>query len=112
MLLLALGAIGLFLPIWPTTPFVLLSAACLAGSPKIREKILRIGFFREHMENYRTRQGLRKKTVAISLTYLWGMLILSMILTRRLWSVCLLSAVGAAVTAHLLVMAKRKAKPE
>ncbi len=108
LLFLALGAVGAFLPVWPTTPFVLLSAGCLVGSPKWRARIMRIGFFREHIENYQTRQGLSKRTVAISLGYLWGMLLLSMLLTRILWLILLLCAVGAAVTAHILCMAKRR----
>ncbi len=54
-LLLGLGAIGLLLPVWPTTPFVLAAAACFAGSPTIRARIMKIPFFREHIENYRLR---------------------------------------------------------
>lgn len=60
---LGLGAIGVFLPVWPTTPFVLLSVACFSSSPRIKAWILRNKFFREHVENYENRTGLRKKTV-------------------------------------------------
>ncbi len=108
ILLLAFGAVGLFLPIWPTTPFVLLSAACLSGSPALRAKIMRIGFFQEHFENYKSRRGLSKKTVVISLGYLWGMLALSMAFASNAW--LLLCGVGAVVTIHILCMARRKEK--
>ncbi len=111
-LFLLIGAIGLFLPVWPTTPFVLLSAGCLAGSPRLRMKIMRIGFFREHIENYQNRQGLSNKTLAFSLAYLWGMLLISMLLILKPWMTLLLSAIGIAVTIHLLCMAKRKIKTE
>lgn len=107
---LALGAIGIVFPIWPTTPFVMLSAACFTASPQLRARIMKISFFREHIENYRTRTGLRRKTVILSLTYLWGMLVLSMVLIRQLPITALLVLVGSAVTVHILWMARARAE--
>lgn len=107
-LFLGLGAIGLFLPVWPTTPFVLVSAACFSSSPRLRAKIMKIGFFREHIDNYERRTGLSKRTVGISLGYLWGMMILSIALIQTLWIRLLLLAIGTAVTVHILWMARSK----
>lgn len=109
---LGMGAIGLLLPIWPTTPFVLLSAACFSGTPAIKARIMKIAFFREHIENYEKRTGLSKKNVTISLSYLWGMLLLSMVLTRKIWVAVLLCCIGTAVTIHILHMAKAKGAKE
>lgn len=111
-LFLGCGAVGIVLPVWPTTPFVLLAISCFSCSPRLRARILRIGFFRAHYENYKSRQGLSARTVTISLAYLWGMLLLSMVLVRRLWLTALLSCIGAAVTAHLLYMARPKPPQE
>ena len=108
LLLLVMGAVGIFLPVWPTTPFVIAAAGCLSCSPKLRAKIIKIPFFREHIENYRNRKGLDRKTVIFSLGFLWGMLLISMAVTRKLWIVLALSSVGVAVTAHLLWMARPK----
>lgn len=105
---LGLGAIGLLLPVWPTTPFVLLSAACFSCAPAMRARIMRIAFFREHIENYGQRRGLSRKTLCISLGYLWGMLLLSMVVVKQLWVCVLLACIGAAVTMHLLWMARAK----
>jgi uncharacterized membrane protein YbaN (DUF454 family) len=111
VLLLLLGAIGLFLPVWPTTPFVLAAAGCLSATPRLKAVVLRMPIFREYIENYRTRSGLPRKTVVVSLSSLWGMLALSAALSQRLWLSLLLAAVGAAVTAHILTIAKsRKGK--
>lgn len=107
-LFLGLGAIGLLLPVWPTTPFVLLSAACFTGTPRLRARITAIPFFREYLDNYTSRCGLSVKTVTLSLGYLWGMLVLSMVLMGKLWLTLLLTAIGAAVTAHILWMARRR----
>lgn len=105
---LALGLVGLVLPVWPTTPFVLLAAGCFSTSPAMQQRLMRVDFFREHFENYKNRTGLSGKTLASSLAYLWGMLVLSMVLTRRLWLCLLLLGIGAAVTVHLLVLAGPK----
>lgn len=105
-LFLGLGAIGLLLPVWPTTPFVLLAAGCFSVSPRLRARIMKIAFFREHIENYEKRTGLSRKTVGISLGYLWGMMLLSMLLIRSPWTSVLLFCIGAAVTIHILLMAK------
>lgn len=106
---LGVGAIGLVLPVWPTTPFVLLSAACFSASPRVKERIMRIGFFREYIENYQNRAGLSKKTVVISLSYLWGMLLLSMLLVKTGWIIGLLCFVGIAVSIHILSVARSRA---
>ena len=103
---LGLGAIGLVLPIWPTTPFVLLSVACFSSTPRIKAQIMKIPFFREHIVNYEKRTGLTKRTVWISLAWLWGMLIISMVIIKTPWILALLLVVGIAVTTHILMMAK------
>ncbi len=108
LLLFALGFIGIFLPVWPTTPFVLAGAACLTGTPKLRARILRISFFREYIENYESRQGLSRKTVIKSLTFLWAMLIFSMVRMNRLPLTLLLTLIGICVTAHILWIARPK----
>lgn len=107
---LGLGAIGLVLPILPTTPFVILSAACFSGTPHIRAKVMKLKFFREHIENYEKRTGLAKKTVIISLSYLWGMLIISMLVMKRPLLTLLLIVIGICVTTHILWVARPKDK--
>jgi len=104
--LLGLGAVGLALPVWPTTPFVLAAAACFAGSPRMRERLVRMPFFGEHIRNYREGAGLSRRTLITSLIFLWGMLALSGLLAQKLWLIVLLLAVGAAVTFHLVKIAK------
>ena len=106
MALLALGVIGIAVPVLPTTPFVLGAVGCLSCAPRLRERILKVPFIRQHYDNYRERRGLPRRTAALSLGYLWGMLALSAILTRRAWLAAVLAAVGIAVTAHILLMSK------
>lgn len=103
---LAFAAVGLFLPIWPTTPFVLLSFACFSSSPRLRARIMKIGFFRDHIENYHSKKGLPVKTFVISMIWLWGMLLISMYIMQILWVSFLLIFIGIAVTFHISYMLK------
>lgn len=103
---LGLGAVGLFLPLWPTTPFVLVSATCFSSNPRVRARMMRIPFFKEHIENYANRRGISKKTVAISLGYLWASLLISAFLLRETWLPLLLALIGGGVTTHILWMAR------
>lgn len=108
IIFLLLGAIGAFIPVFPTTPFVLLGIACLGGTPKLRNQVLKIKLFREYFENFQNRKGLSKQTVTTSLVWLWGMMFLSIFITKKLWLALLLIAIGLCVTVHILHMARPK----
>lgn len=108
-LLLALGAVGVFVPVLPTTPFVLLAAACFgSASPKLYRWLARTRFFGPFIENYRQKNGVPARTKVFALFFLWPLLILSMFLTRKAWVIVLLTLVGAAVTAHILKIKTRR----
>lgn len=105
---LCIAVIGIVIPIWPTTPFVLISVACFSSSPNMRNRILRFPFFKEHIENYSNKKGLSKKTLITSLVWLWGMLGLSMLWMNKPSMIHLLGFIGFSVTIHLLMMSKAR----
>lgn len=107
-LALGMAFVGLFLPIWPTTPFVLLSIGCFSATPQLQNKLLRISWIREYYESYTAGKGVCKRTVAISLSFLWGMLFLSMVIVQKTWLILLLIAVGVAVTIHIRWVSRRR----
>jgi uncharacterized membrane protein YbaN (DUF454 family) len=107
-LCLALGAIGLFLPVLPTTPFVLVAAACFSCYPPVYQRIYKIRFFREYLEAYRAGKGVSTATRVKSLVWLWGMLIISMVIVNKPWLYALLGVIGAAVTVHILLIGRKK----
>ena len=107
---LSLGAIGIFLPVWPTTPFVLLAVASFSGNPFMRQRIMKIRFFREHAENYKDRKGLTKGNVIASLSFLWLSMTISILLMQNVWVTLFLLFIGIAVTIHILLMSKPKRK--
>lgn len=79
------------MPVLPTTPFVLVAAACFTtSSPALYKRLLNSPSFGEFIRNYREKTGISKKTRIIALTFLW--------------SACNLSNCRVAVSAHLLTI--------
>jgi uncharacterized membrane protein YbaN (DUF454 family) len=73
-----LGAIGIVLPILPTTPFLLAAAACYyKSSEKMHRWLLNNKWFGEYIRNYTEGKGLTKKTKITALTVLWATIIFS-----------------------------------
>ena len=100
---LGLGAVGILLPVLPTTPFVLAAAACFsAGSQRLDNWLRQSRLFGPYIENYRTKQGISKLRKVVSIAFLWAGLLISMAVVRTALIVVALSLVGACVTVHLL----------
>ncbi|MDO9544945.1 MAG: YbaN family protein [Synergistaceae bacterium] len=107
---IALGGIGVFLPLLPTTPFVLLAAGCFAGSsPAMHRWLCRSRFFGEYIENYRTNAGVSKSIKIRAIVFLWAGLALSAAAVHKPLVRVILAVVGICVSTHLLMM---KAKDE
>jgi len=109
-LMLTLGGIGLFLPVWPTTPFVLVASGCFASTPALDSRIKKIPFVNEYIKNYKDRIGISRKTVIVSLIFLWVMLSIGALHSGKTWVMCLLALVGISVTIHIAWISKPKKK--
>ena len=71
-ILVTLGVIGIFLPLLPTTPFLLAAAACYArGSKRFYTWLLNNKWFGEYIRNYREGKGVPMRVKIISLSLLW-----------------------------------------
>lgn len=110
-LLIAVAAVGVILPVLPTTPFIIVAALCFSlSSEKMYKILLNNRFFGPYIENYKTKQGVTAAHKARAVITLWVLLIISAAVARILWLTFLLAAVGIAVTVHLLLI-KTKKKP-
>jgi len=100
---LALGAIGIVLPILPTTPFLLLALACYCrSSERMTHWMLNNKYFGKYIRNYKEGKGIPLKTKLFAITILWIAIVYSAIFIIPIWIVQLiLFAVAAAVTLHL-----------
>lgn len=107
---LAVGIIGVFLPILPTTPFILLSAVCFAhSSPQIYEKLINTKFIGKIIRDYKEGRGMATSAVAISISFLWVMMGISILFaTKTLWLKLLLVGIGIGVSVHIFSLKNKK----
>ena len=70
---MVIGIIGIPVPGLPTTPLMILAAACFANSSqRFYDWIINNKLFGHHVKNYREGNGIPKKSKPIILTTLWG----------------------------------------
>lgn len=102
-LAVALGFLGMFLPVLPTTPFLLVAAACFSrSSDRFHHWLLNHRWFGPYIGNYIAGRGmtLRQKVTTISL--LWATLLpTALFLVPVVWVKLLLMVIATAVSVHL-----------
>lgn len=103
---LGVGLVGVVIPVLPTTPFLLLAAACYGNTPKLQSKIKNMPFFKEYFKSYEDKTGIPTKTLIISLLFLWSSILISMLLMDSPHIKIFLVFIVVAVTLHLLWMSK------
>lgn len=101
---LFLGVLGLFLPVLPTTPFLLLTAYLYAkGSKRMYFWLISNKYFGKYIQRYRDGLGIPLQTKIISLSSMWiSMLITIFYFIPLLFVKILLFLVACAVTYHIL----------
>lgn len=110
---LALGVIGIFVPLLPTTPFLLLAAFCfLRSSRKLYDWLLNHRLFGPVVRNYLINRAVSLKTKIGAMVLLAGSLVLSMVLIARLPVTIALTVVGLAVGTHILTLKTLKSGAE
>jgi uncharacterized membrane protein YbaN (DUF454 family) len=103
---LILGAIGIVLPILPTTPFLLLAAACYArGSKKFYNWLINNKRFGKFIKNYREGKGIPIRAKALAISFLWIAMIITMLffVTNIILRVVLI-IISIGVSIHLLTI--------
>ncbi|MFZ7138705.1 MAG: YbaN family protein [archaeon] len=101
---LLLGAVGVVLPILPTTPFLLVSLACyLRSSERMTHWMLNNKYFGKYIRNYTEGKGIPMKTKLFAIAVLWITITISgVILVPILVVQIILLVVATAVTVHLV----------
>jgi len=104
--LVALGVVGIALPLLPTTPFLLAAAACyLRGSERMHRWLVNHRWLGPYIRNYLEGRGIPWRTKALAIMLLWLTISLSAWLVVSHWALRgLLLVIAVGVTVHLLRM--------
>ncbi len=71
-LCVALGVLGMLLPVLPTTPFLLLAAACYSrSSDRFYDWLITNRWCGAHIKNYREGRGIPLKQKVVTIAFLW-----------------------------------------
>ena len=110
LLSLMAGIVGIFVPIWPTTCFLLLSTACFSrSSDRLYRWMNTNSWFGGHVRQYRETGSVDSRVRILSLVSLWLSLLLSIALVKSsVWLLVALLAIGVAVSVHLLRLPVQK----
>lgn len=67
-----LGVIGIVIPLLPTTPLILLGAACyIKSSEKLYQKLIKNKWLGGYIKDFREKNGISRKNKIISITMMW-----------------------------------------
>ncbi len=101
---IGLGILGVFLPVLPTTPFLLLAAACFArSSKKFYNWLLNHKIFGAYIKNYREHRAITLRGKIMSLSIMWLVMgYTAFFAVSNLVVSAILILIGLGVTKHIL----------
>jgi uncharacterized protein len=98
-----LGVIGIFLPVLPTTPFLLLAAWLFArSSERFHSWLLNHPKLGPFLLVWQNGEGIDRQIRNRILLFMWLGMSISMFIVAKLWSVILLTSIGICVSIYIL----------
>jgi uncharacterized membrane protein YbaN (DUF454 family) len=103
-LCVALGVLGIFLPLLPTTVFLLMAAACYArSSERFYQRLITHRYLGAYIRNHREGRGMTRFQKGSTLALLWAGIGATMIWTvEALWLHAVLLLIAVSVTVHVV----------
>jgi uncharacterized membrane protein YbaN (DUF454 family) len=106
---LAIGIVGIFVPILPTTPFLLLAAGCyLRSSRRFYNWLMGNRFFGNYIRNYIEGRGIPVKVKLFIIILLWVTIGISIWLVAKPLVTVILLIVAVGVTLHIIFIRVRR----
>lgn len=104
LLSVLLGIIGIFLPLMPTTPFLLLAAFCFArSSPRCHQWLHQHRWFGPYLQRYQQRHAMTRRDKLLTLLPMWLSIGLSAsLVVHPWWAKLILLAIALGVSWHIL----------
>lgn len=105
-----LGVIGIFIPILPTTPFLLLAAGCYArSSDRFYAWLLGNRLFGSYIRNYREGRGIPLLVKIAVIALLWATILFSaFMVVSTAYVQAILVIIATAVTTHIIMIKTKK----
>ena len=101
-----IGVVGIFLPVLPTTPFLLLAAICYTrGSQRLYKALLYNRFIGTYIRNYIERRGMSLKMKVWTIGLLWIAIVSTAVFATESMIVrIILAVVLIGVTLHIFLI--------
>lgn len=110
---LVLGVLGIFLPLLPATPFLLLASACyLRGSERLHRWLMNNRVLGTYIKNIQQRRGIPLRAKIITISILWLSLLFSIYRIDILPLQLMLCFIGVTSSALILKMKTLKENDE
>ena len=101
---LALGVLGAFLPVLPTTPFLLLAAALfLRGNPRLHKWLMEHPKLGPYIRNFTEYKAIPMRVKVVSGSLVWITLTFCAVSVAEQWALrALFLVLAVAITVHIL----------
>ncbi|MDR1406521.1 MAG: YbaN family protein [Tannerella sp.] len=111
MVSLGVGVAGIFLPLLPTTPFLLLSAALFArSSARLYGWLLHHRIFGRYVRDFLQEKAIPMRIKILSVSAMWTAMLWTVffVVHEMRWLQALLTVVAAGITWHILSYKTKK----
>ncbi|MGC8728293.1 MAG: YbaN family protein [Elusimicrobiales bacterium] len=108
-LFVVIGVIGIFLPLLPTTPFLLIASYCyLKSSQKHYDRLMNSRYLGKYIKDYVEKKEIPIKVKISSISILWITIIISAASINKYYLKILLLFIAIAVTLHIIKLRSKR----
>lgn len=105
-----LGIVGAFVPVMPTTIFLILAVGCFSKSdPRLEQRLLDHPQFGPVLSDWRSTKSIRRKTKFVAIATIIVTISLSVLAIHKTWVQALVGGIGIGVCLYIWT---RRTKPE